>query len=113
MLKTSFIVATAAICGSVLIGSVAAIAATVTDADLRGKKICWNTGFSSSYGKDGSFAGSTIGHGTWRLNGDLLTVSAEHGSGANTITKDGGTFHLARRGSRSGKDIESWGSYCN
>jgi hypothetical protein len=52
MLKTSFIIA-AAMCGCVLIGSVAAIAAPVTDADLRGKKICWNTGFTSSYNKDG------------------------------------------------------------
>jgi hypothetical protein len=113
MLKTSFIVATAAICGSVLIGSFAAMAAPATDADLRGKKICWNTGATSSYKKDGSFDGSMIGHGSWRLNGDLLTVSAEHGTGANNITKDGGTFHLVRRGSRSGKDIESWGTYCN
>ena len=57
MLKTSFIIA-AAMCGCVLIGSVAAIAAPVTDADLRGKKICWNTGFTSSYNKDGSFDGN-------------------------------------------------------
>jgi hypothetical protein len=59
--------------------SVSAFAAPVTDADLRGKKICWNTGFTSSYNKDGSFDGNRSGHGTWRLNGDLLTVSAEHG----------------------------------
>jgi hypothetical protein len=112
MLKTSFIFA-AAMCGCVLIGSVAAIAAPVTDADLRGKKICWNTGFTSSYNKDGSFDGNRSGHGTWRLNGDLLTVSAEHGSGASNISKDGSTFHSTRRASKSGKDIDAWGSYCN
>ena len=110
MLKTSFIIA-AATYGCVLIGSVAAIAAPVTDADLRGKKICWNTGFTSSYNKDGSFDGNRSGHGTWRLNGDLLTVSAEHGSGASNISKDGSTFHSTRRGSKSGKDIDAWGSY--
>jgi hypothetical protein len=93
--------------------SVCALAGAVTDADLRGKKICWNTGFTSSYNKDGSFDGNRIGHGTWRLNGDLLTVNAEHGSGANNISKEGNTFHLTRRASTSGKDIESWGSYCN
>jgi hypothetical protein len=112
MLKTSFIIA-AAMCGCVLIGSVAAIAAPVTDADLRGKKICWNTGFTSSYNKDGSFDGNRSGHGTWRLNGDLLTVSAEHGSGASNISKDGSTFHSTRRASKSGTDIDAWGSYCN
>ena len=93
--------------------SACAFAGAVTDADLRGKKICWNTGFTSSYNKDGSFDGSRIGHGTWRLSGDMLTVSAEHGAGANTISKDGSTFHLARRASKSGSNIESWGSYCN
>jgi hypothetical protein len=98
-------------CGCVLIGSVAATAAPVTDADLRGKKICWNTGFTSSYNKDGSFDGNRSGHGTWRLNGDLLTVSAEHGSGASNISKDGSTFHSTRRASKSGTDIDAWGSY--
>jgi hypothetical protein len=93
--------------------SVSAFAASVTDADFRGKKICWNTGFVSSYNKDGSFDGNRSGHGTWRLNGDVLTVSAEHGSGASSISKDGSTFHSTRRASRSGKDIDAWGSYCN
>ena len=97
----------------VLDQSVCASAAPVTDADLRGKKICWNTGFTSSYNKDGSFDGNRSGHGTWRLNGDVLTVSAEHGSGASNISKDGSTFHSSRRASRSGKDIDAWGSYCN
>ena len=35
--------------GAALTGSIAAIAGPVTDADLRGKKICWNTGFISTY----------------------------------------------------------------
>jgi hypothetical protein len=107
MLKTSFVVATVAICGSVLMGSVAAIAATVTDADLRGKKICWNTGFTSSYNKDGSFDSNRIGHGTWRLAGDQLVVSASNGAGSNTITKDRNIFHSTRRASKSGQDIEA------
>lgn len=111
MLKTSLII-TAVMCGVVLISSIAAMADPVSDADLRGKKICWNTGFVSSYNKDGSFDGNRSGHGTWRLNGDVITVNAEHGSGASNISKDGSTFHL-HRASRSGQDIKSWGSYCN
>jgi hypothetical protein len=72
--------------------SVCAFAAPVTDADLRGKKICWNTGFTSSYNKDGSFDGNRSGHGTWRLNGDLLTVSAEHGSERAILAKKEALF---------------------
>jgi hypothetical protein len=113
MLRTSFIVATAAMCGSVLIGSVAAIAAAVTDADLRGKKICWNTGIISTFGKDGSIDSNRSGHGTWRLSGDQLTLIMANGNSVETITKDGGSFHRTRRASGSGTDIESWGSYCN
>jgi hypothetical protein len=98
---------------AVIIHSAGALAGAVTDADLRGKKICWNNGIINSYNKDGSFDGSTVGHGTWRLNGDLITVNAEHGSGANNISKEGSTFHLTRRASKSGQDIERWGNYCN
>jgi hypothetical protein len=112
MSRKSFIFAVV-VCGAALAQSVPAVAGGVTDADLRGKKICWNTGFISSYNKDGSFDGNRAGHGTWSLNGDLVTVNAEHGSGASNISKDGDTFHSTRRASRSGKDIEAWGKYCN
>jgi Na+-transporting NADH:ubiquinone oxidoreductase subunit NqrC len=112
MLKTSFIIA-AAMCGSVLVGSIVAIANPVTDADLRGKKICWNNGAAGSYNKDGSYDSNRIGHGTWRLAGAQLTVIGSNGSVSNTITKDGSKFHEVARGSRSGKDIEVWGDYCN
>ena len=84
-----------------------ALAASVSDADLRGKKICWNTGNTVVYNKDGSLNSSRFGHGTWRLAGGLLTVSAEHASYALTITKDGGTFHAVEGGS------EYFGNYCN
>ena len=112
MSRTSLIV-NVVVCGVALAQSLPALAGPVTDADLRGKKICWNTGYTSSYNKDGSFDGNMSGHGTWSLNGDVLTVNANHGSGASSISKDGSTFHLTRRGSKSGKDIKSWGSYCN
>ena len=98
---------------AVVIHSAGALAGAVSDADLRGKKICWNTGITSSYNKDGSFDSNRSGHGTWRLAGDQVVVSASNGAGASTITKDGNTFHITRRASKSGKDIEAWGSYCN
>jgi hypothetical protein len=112
MVKTPFIIS-AVMCGTVLVGSIAAIANPVTDADLRGKKICWNNGAAGSYNKDGSYDSNRIGHGTWRLAGAQLTVIGSNGSVSNTITKDGSKFHEVARGSRSGKDIEVWGDYCN
>jgi hypothetical protein len=111
MLRTSFIIG--AVMGVVaLTCAEAALADPVTDADLRGKKICWNTGFTSSYGKDGSFDGNRVGHGTWSLAGDQITIIASSGGGANTITKDNGTFHVFHK-NRRGDSIESWGKYCN
>jgi hypothetical protein len=101
------------VCAAALAQSRPALAGAVTDADLRGKKICWNTGFTDTFNKDGSYDGNRLGHGTWSLNGDVLNISAEHGTGAANISKDGNTIHWTRRGSRSGKDIEAWGSYCN
>jgi hypothetical protein len=44
--------------GAVLTGAVmaySAFAEPVKDADLRGKKICWNIGNIAAYKKDGSF----------------------------------------------------------
>ena len=54
MSRKSFIVAVV-VCGAALAQSVPAVAGAVTDADLRGKKICWNTGLISTFSKDGSF----------------------------------------------------------
>jgi hypothetical protein len=112
MSRTSLVL-TALVYGAALAQSLPAAAGPVSDADLRGKKICWNTGITSSYNKDGSFDSNRSGHGTWQLVGDQLSVNATYGVGASTITKDGNTFHTTRRASKSGKDIEAWGSYCN
>jgi hypothetical protein len=101
------------VCVAALAQSLPAFAGAVTDADLRGKKICWNTGSTSAYNKDGSFDSNRSGHGTWSLNGDVITVIAQNGAGAANISKDGDTFHWVQRASRSGKDIEAWGKYCN
>ena len=106
-------IAGAAVLGAVFTVSTAALANPVTDADLRGKKICWTTGIVSTYNKDGSYDSNRVGHGNWRLVGDQIMISAEHGAGSNTITKDGDTFHTTRRASKSGQDVEGWGKYCN
>lgn len=111
MLKISLIIP-AAFLGMALANSVVALADPVTDADIRGKKICWTTGIISTYGKDGSFNSNRSGHGAWTLAGDRLTVMAANGSGESQITKENGTFHTLRTG-RHGNNFEGWGKYCN
>ncbi len=96
MVKLPLIIG-AVVWGVALIDSMAAFADPVTDADIRGKKICWNNGVNNSYGKDGSVDSNRMGHGTWSLSGNLLTVIGSNGSAANTVTKEGGTFHGSRR----------------
>jgi len=87
---------------------IVALASPVTDADLRGKKICWySKGVDNTYGKDGSLDSSLLGHGTWRLVGDKLTESGLHVY-TFTITKEGGTFHMINN-----EVGEVWGRYCN
>jgi hypothetical protein len=107
------LVLSALVCGVALAQSLPALAGAVTDADLRGKKICWSTGIISTFGKDGSIDSNRSGHGTWSLSGDQLTLIMANGNSVDTITKEGETFHRTRRGSKSGTDIESWGKYCN
>ena len=92
----------------VAFGPIAALASPVTDADLRGKKICWySKGVNNTYGIDGSLESNLLGHGTWRLVGDQLTETGPHVY-TFTITKEGGTFHMIN--SSVG---EVWGRYCN
>ena len=87
---------------------IVALAAPVTDADLRGKKICWySKGVNNSYGKDGSLESNLLGHGTWRLVGDKLTETGLHVY-TFTITKEGATFHMIN------PEIgDVFGRYCN
>jgi hypothetical protein len=77
----------------VFVRPIVALASAVTDADLRGKTICWSYGGTrNTYGKDGSFDSNLIGHGTWRLVADRLTEDGEHGVYTFTISKDGELF---------------------
>jgi hypothetical protein len=75
-MSRNFVILTALVFGAVLTQSLPVVAGPVSDADFRGKKICWNTGITSSYNKDGSFDSNRSGHGTWQLVGDQLSVNA-------------------------------------
>ena len=82
---------------------VVAVASPVTDADLRGKTVCWSYGGTrNTYRKDGSFNSNLVGHGTWRLVADRLTEDGDHGVYTFTIDKDGQTLHMY------GKTLRRW-----
>jgi hypothetical protein len=92
----------------VLGDGIVAVASPVTDADLRGKKICWySKGVNNTYSKDGSLESNLLGHGTWRLVGDKLTETGLHVY-TFTITKEDGTFHMTNR-----EIGDVFGRYCN
>jgi hypothetical protein len=92
---------------------VVALAAPVTDADLRGKTVCWSYGGTrNTYRKDGSFDSNLVGHGTWRLVADRLTEDGDHGVYTFTIDKDGQTLHMYGK-TPGGGSVEVWGHYCN
>ena len=93
----------------------AGLAGPVTKADLTGKKICWSDGGSPTYGENGAYDENILGHGTWRLAGDRLSVSATHGQYTGTITKENETFHISGHVAfyrRYSMDLEASGKYC-
>ena len=89
-----------------------ALAGPVSDADLRGKTICWSYGGTRNiYGKDGSLDSNLVGHGTWNLAGDRITEHGDHGVFSFTIEKRAGTLHMYGR-SPGGGWVDVTGSYC-
>jgi hypothetical protein len=91
---------------------IAALASPVTDADLRGKTICWSYGGTrNTYGKDGSLDSNLVGKGTWSLVGDRITEHGDHGVFSFTIEKQAGTLHMYGK-SPGGGWVDVTGSYC-
>ena len=110
MLKTSYF--TLFVLFAIAFGpSTAALAAPVTDSDLRGRTICWNSGVKVTYGKDGFFYSDQVGSGTWRVVGDKVVTVGVRGDYAWTITKERGALH--NRWTDGGAAKEAWGKYCN
>jgi hypothetical protein len=71
----------------------AALASSVTNADIARKTICWSNGAISAFHKDGTYDCNRCGHGTWRLEGDTLTENGDAGPVVWKITKVGRTLH--------------------
>jgi hypothetical protein len=101
-----------AICVAPVGAPIVALAGPVSDADLRGKTICWSYGGTrNTYGKDGSLDSNLVGHGTWSLVGDRITEHGDHGVFSFTIEKNGGVLHMYGR-SPGGGSVDVTGSYC-
>jgi hypothetical protein len=105
---------TVAYAATALAYTAAALAGPVIKSALAGKKICWSSGGSPVYRKNGAYDESVFGHGTWRLVGDQLTVVASHGQYSGTITKENETFHIFGHLTfyRYGMALEASGKYC-
>src|SRR5271166_771580 len=58
-----------------------AAATPVTNADLSGKKFCWNGGGTEIYDADGKYLSSVDGHGTWVITPEGVQISTNQISG--------------------------------
>jgi hypothetical protein len=87
----------------------AALAATVTAGDLSGKKICWNNGSVSAYGRGGKYSNNLSGDGTWAVTGHGLHVHTDrYDYVANVQKLPDGTFNAVIIGT----DVKTTGKYC-
>ncbi len=79
--------------GASLLSLSPAIAAPVTNADLSGKKFCWNDGGTENYYADGKYSSSNDGKGTWAVTDKGVQISTDRISGLADMQKlSDGTF---------------------
>lgn len=70
-----------------------AMAAPVTEADLAGKKFCWNDGGTESYYNDGRYSSSNDGNGTWAVTDKGVRISTNQIDGLADMQRlPDGTF---------------------
>jgi hypothetical protein len=67
--------------------TVSALAASVTTADLSGKKICWDYELISTFFPGGKYYANMAGNGTWRVTSVGVEIRAEHYNGIYDIDK--------------------------
>jgi hypothetical protein len=87
---------------------IAALAGSVTKADLAGKKICWSDGWAT-YGKMARSTRRDAAHGgTWSMAGDRVKVRGEQCQFDFSISKENGSFHALGY-----NNYEALGKCCN
>ena len=85
-------------------------AAPVTSADLSGKKICWNDGSVSSYGRGGKYSNNMTGDGTWSMAGGGVHIHTDRYDYVAAMQKSpDGTFQAEI----AAANIKSTGKYCH
>jgi hypothetical protein len=89
-MKASFSLLAAGLCFTALFASPAA-AKPVTDADLSGKKFCWNDGGTENYYPGGKYSSTHDGEGTWvvTLKGVQISTNQITGLADMQILADG------------------------
>jgi hypothetical protein len=84
-------------------------ASPVTAADLSGKKICWNNGSASVYGRGGKYSNNLSGEGSWSVTGAGVHVHTDRYDYVAAIQKlPDGSFEAVIIGA----GIKSTGTYC-
>lgn len=70
-----------------------AMATPVANADLSGKKFCWNDGGTETYYANGRYSSSHDGEGTWAVTEKGVQISTNQISGLADMQKQAdGTF---------------------
>ena len=90
--KVLLSLATGSTLASVLLSP--AMAAPATVADLEGRKICWDSGNTSSFMPGGKYSSPAIGDGTWAMTAQGAEIHTSYLSAVLDIDKlPDGTFH--------------------
>jgi hypothetical protein len=70
-----------------------AMATPATNADLSGKKFCWNDGGTETYFADGKYSSTHDGQGTWAITDKGVQITTNQISGLADMQKlSDGTF---------------------
>jgi hypothetical protein len=89
--KVLLTLAAGAALASVLLSPTMAI--TPTEAELEGKKICWDSGNTSSFMPGGKYSSPAIGDGTWSMTAQGVEIHTSYLSAILDIDKlPDGTF---------------------
>ncbi len=84
-------------------------AAPISSADLSGKKICWNNGSVSSYGRGGKYSNNMTGDGTWSMAGGGVHIHTDRYDYVAAMQKSpDGTFQAEITAAH----ITTTGKYC-
>jgi hypothetical protein len=90
-----------------------AVAGPAIKKDLAGKKVCWSSGSVDTFSKDGKYASTAFGGGTWEIGATGVQLHTDRGSNIADIEKmPDGTLQGSFVGP-GGRTVSAVGKYCN